>query len=577
MASIIEELKRRQVFRVSLAYGAMAWLLLQIADTILPAFDAPVWTLRALIVFVAAGLPIVIIISWVFEVTPEGVKRTDEVPVDSRFARQAGRKLDFIIIAFLSLALTTIVIDQYVIERITDPGVSTIAVLPLSNYSGTADDYFVDGMTDAIIASLSQISALRVISRNSVMRFKGSQRSSPAIAAELGADAVITGSVARNGNQVQINAQLVNVATDTNLWGETFNREFDDIFSLQSEIAKAIAESIQVEVSAGELERLATTAETSADGYDDYLKGMERFYRLTPTDLEVAIDYFDRALEQNPNSALALSGLGASWIGLQQMGFVAPSVAAPNSEAASLRALKIDPGLAEPYQWLAVIRAGTDHNWNEADRLFSEAIRLNRNFADARISYAHISAARGHFEKAFEQSNIAMELDPYNGWVIGVSGVIHYQDRRYEEAIKLLERALQLSPDLPFVWLALAGVYHNSERFDDAIQAEASYLDSLGMTDERNEFLQRYATNGYLDAMTWLADRMAEISRSIGAQAMWTAFRYAHVGDKENTIEWLLRAYEQNDPNVIFLRLPEFYPLHSDPRVHELMVKLAIL
>lgn len=578
MASIFDELKRRHVFKVALAYAAMAWLAIQVADTVLPVFDVPAWTLRALIVFLAAGLPFVIVISWVFELTPLGVRRTDELQVDSRFARQAGRKLDFVIIAFLSLALITVVIDQYVIDRGTAPEVSTIAVLPLSNYSGSAeDDYFVDGMTDAIIGNLSRIEALRVISRNSAMRFKGSQRTVPAIAAELGAHAVVTGSVARSGDRVQVNIQLVDVSTDTGLWGETFNREFRDIFELQSEIAKSVVEHMRVELSDNDLARLASSAEKSADGYDDYLKGMERFYRLTPSDLEVAIDYFDRALEQNPNSALALSGLGAAWVGLQQMGFVPADVASPNSEAASLRALEIDPSLPEPYQWLAVIRAVTDHDWNEADRLFEEAIRLNGNYADARISYAHMLAARGQFERAFEQSNKAMELDPFNGWVIGVSGVIRYHDHRYEEAIALLERALQLSPDLPFVWLIIAGAYHHTDRFDDAIAAEAAYLATLGLSDDRNEFLRRFATDGYMAAMTWLADRMAEIAHSVGAQEMWTAFRYAHVGETEKVIEWLIKGYDQDDPNMVFLRLPEFYPLHSDPRVQALMVKMAIL
>lgn len=576
MNSLFGELQRRHVLKVTLAYAALAWLLVQIADTVLPAFEAPDWILRAIIIFLAAGLPIVIVVAWVFELTPEGVKRTSDLPVDA-MPRRSGRKLDFVIIAFLSLALTTVVVDQYVIGGDSAPSVSTIAVLPLANLSGNPEeDYFADGMTDAIIANLSNISALRVVSRNSVMRFKGSDRTIPAIAAEIGVDAVVTGSAVRDGDRIRISAQLVDAATDTNLWGETFDGEFRDVFSLQSEIAQTISDRIQVEVKPEELARLSSVASTSSDGYDDYLKGMERFYRLTPPDLRVAIEYFDRALEQNPDSALALSGIAAAWIGLQQMGFVAPSVASPNSEAAALRAIAIDPELAEPHAWLAVIRAGTDRSWSEADRLFEESIRLNPNFADARISYAHMLAARGMFDEAFLQSTHAMELDPLNGWVIGVSGVIRHQSSLYDESVSLLERSLQLSPDLPFVWLVLAGSYHYSGRFDDAVQAEASYLSALGMTDARDELLRRYESDGYESAMRWLADLLAENALAVDAQGMWAAFRYAHAGDEEKTIEWLLRAYEQNDPNIIFLRLPEFYSLHTDPRISELMVKLGI-
>ena len=184
MPSFLEELRRRNVFKVGLAYLAMAWLLLQVGDTVFPAFGAPAWALRALIVFLVAGLPFVVMIAWVFELTPEGVKRTDELPVDSSFTRQTGRKLDFIIIAFLSLALITVVVDRYVLERSMLPEVSTLAVLPLQNLSGNTDeDYFADGMTEALISNLAKVSALRVISRTSVMRFKNSNRSLPAIAA----------------------------------------------------------------------------------------------------------------------------------------------------------------------------------------------------------------------------------------------------------------------------------------------------------------------------------------------------------------------------------------------------------
>ncbi len=401
MPSFLEELRRRNVFKVGLAYLAMAWLLLQVGDTVFPAFGAPAWALQALIVFLVGGLPFVVMIAWVFELTPEGVKRTDELPVDSSFTRQTGRKLDFMIIAFLSLALITVVVDRYVLERSMLPEVSTLAVLPLQNLSGnTAEDYFADGMTEALISNLAKVSALRVISRTSVMRFKNSNRSLPAIAAELGADAVVTGSATRDGDQIRITAQLVDVSTDAVIWGDSFEAEFQNILTVQSEIAQEITERIQIDVTPEELSRLARAAEGSADGYDDYLKGMERFYRLTPRDLEVAIEYFDRSLEQNPNSALAHSGVAAAWIGLQQMGFVPADQASPKSEAAALRALEIDDELAEPHLWLAVIRSWTDYNWSAAEELFTRAIRLNPSYADVRGSYGHLLAVLGRFDES---------------------------------------------------------------------------------------------------------------------------------------------------------------------------------
>lgn len=560
-----------------LAYLALAWLLLQVADTVFPAFGVPEWALRGLIAFLVAGLPFVIMIAWVFELTPEGVKRTDQLPADSGLTRQTGRKLDFVIIAFLSLALITVVIDQYVIERSLIPAVSTLAVLPLQNLSGNADEeYFADGMTEALISNLARVSALRVLSRTSVMRFRGSERSLPAIAAELGADAVVTGSAVRDGDKIRITAQLIDAATDSVLWGESFEGDFQNIFSVQSEIARAITERIQIEVTPEELSRLARAAKGSANGYDNYLKGMERFYRLTPQDLEVAIEYFDRSLEQNPNSALAHSGIAAAWIGLQQMGFVPASEATPKSEAAAFRALEIDPELAEPHVWLAIIRAWSNFNWVTAEELFRKSIDLNPNYADARGSYGHLLAVLGRFDESFTQIEVGLKLDPFNGWIIGQYGVVFHMTHRFDEAINEFERALRISPDLPFVWLALAGSQHYLGHFDEAVRAEASLLTALGMGDESTELSVRYEADGYQAAITWLADLTAEQSSASGAQAYWAALRYAHAGDDEKAIAWLERAYEQHDPSTAFLRMPEFDTLHSDPRVRELMRRLGI-
>ncbi len=577
MPSFLEELRRRNVFKVGLAYMAMAWLLLQVGDTVFPAFGAPAWALRALIVFLVAGLPFVIMIAWVFELTPEGIKRTDELPADSSFTRQTGRKLDFVIIAFLSLALITVLIDRYVIERSLVPEVSTLAVLPLANLSGNPDeDYFADGMTEALISNLARIRALRVVSRTSVMRFKDSSRSLPAIAAELGADAVVTGSVARDGDQIRISAQLIDVSTDAVLWGESFEGDFRNVLSFQSEIARDITSRIQITVTPEELLRIARAAEGSTEGYDDYLKGMQRFYRLTPQDLEIAIEYFDRSLELNPNSALAHSGVAAAWIGLQQMGFVPAGEATPKSEAAAFRALEIDPELAEPHVWLAIIRAWGNFEWSAAEELFEKAIGLNPNYADARGSYGHLLAVLGRFEESLAQIEVGLELDPFNSWIIGQYGVVFHMTHRFDEAIVEFERALRISPDLPFVWLVLAASHHYLGHFDEAVRAEASLLTALGMSVDSAELSARYETDGYQAAITWLADLTAERSAASGAQAYWAALRYAHTGDDEKTIEWLERAYEQHDPNTPFLRLPEFDHLHSDPRVRELIRRLGI-
>ena len=576
MANFFEELKRRNVVKVSIAYLAMAWLLLQVADTVLSAFEAPAWMLQLLILLFALGVPVVIGIAWVFELTPDGVMRTDDMP-RQRSVGTPGRKLDFVIIALLALALVAVVIDQYIIDADSVPSVSRLAVLPLANLSGRDDEqYFVDGMTDALIGNLAKVSALQVVSRTSVMRFKGTDRSLPAIAAELGVQVILEGSAIHEGDRIRITAQLIDAAKDRLLWAETYDRNFKDVFIVQSEIAQTIADAIRIAVTPEEAARLAQSAGASTDGYDDYLKGMQRFYRLTPADLETALKHFDISLEQNPNSALAHSGVAATWIGLQQMGFVPSSEATPKAEAAARRALQIDNELAEPHLWLAIVRAWGNWQWDEAEELFQRAIELNPSYADPRTSYGHLLAVFGRFDEAFAQMETAVALDPYNGWIRGVRGVIFHMAHQYDAAINELEEALRISPDLPFAWLALAASYHAMGRLDEAIDAEASLMLALGDTEGERLYVKTYQESGYLAAMSWLADRAAEHSTATGTLGWWAALRYAHAGQDEKAIEWLQRAFEQRDPNLPFLRIPEFDELHSDPRVRAIMQQIAI-
>ena len=578
MASFFEELRRRNVFKVGIAYLAMTWLLMQVADLVLSAFGVETGVMQTLIIVFAVGFPIAIGAAWAYELTPDGVIRSEDVPAESGIPRRTGRKLDFVIIAFLSLALITVVIDQYIIEGSPFPEVSTLAVLPLVNLSGEPDqEYFADGITEALITSLAKVSALRVVSRTSIMRFKGSDRSLPAIAAELDADAIVEGSVIRDGDRIRITAQLIDAKTDQHLWAESYDRDFQDVFILQSEIAKAIAQEVRIAITPEESARLAQAAELSTDGYDAYLKGMQHFYRLTPQDLETALQYFDLSLEQNPNAPLAHAGVAAAWVGLQQMGFVPSGEAAPKAEAAALRALELDGDNVEAHVWLGVIRAWVDWDWDAAEALFLRAIELNPSSGDARIPYSHMLALFGRFDEGLLQSEQALRLDPFNGWFIGVYGVELYMAGRHDEAIASFQEALRISPDLPFVWIVLAGSYHVTGQFDKAIEAEGSLMAALGDTDSQHLLIQTYKEEGYEKATGWLADFWAERSAATGSLAWLVAYRYVHAGQDEKAIEWLERAYEQRDPNLPFFEVPEFQNLRTDPRVRDLMRRVGVL
>lgn len=578
MASFLEELRRRNVFKVCIAYLAIAWLLLQVGDTVLPAFDVAPWLFRALIIMVALGFPVTVVIAWVYELTPEGVMRSEDVPPQRSIARQTGRKLDFVIIAFLSLALIAVVVDKYLMDAPPFPVLPVLAVLPLANLSGDPEqEYFADGMTDALITSLAKVRAWRVVSRTSIMRFKGTNRSLAAIAAELGVDAIIQGSVIRDRDRIRITVQLIDAETDQHLWAESYDRDFQDVFFLQSEIAKTIAQEVQIAVTPEESARLARAAEVSTDGYDAYLKGLQHFYRLMPHELETALQYFDISLEQNPDSALAHSGVAAAWIGLQQMGFLPSSKATPKAEAAALRALEIDPDLAEAHHWLAVVRSWSNWKWAAAEELFKRAIELNPSYGDARTSYSHLLAVLGRFDEALVQAELAIELDPLNGWFQGIYGVDLHMVHRYDEAIETFQEAIRLSPNLPFVWLVLSGSYHFAGRFEEAVDAEGALWAALGDTESQRLLMQKYSEHGYQKAMTWSADLAAERSDAKGAAGVWVAYRYSRAGQDEKVIEWLQRGFDQRDPTMPYFLVPELDNVRSDPRVQELMRQMDLL
>ena len=318
------EIRRRNVFKVGVAYLAFAWLTVQIAAIVLPAFDIPQWAMQALIFAFALGLPIVLVCAWVYELTPEGLKRTEDAPAEPAPALHKGRKLDFAIITVLSLALVAVVVNRYVID--TQPPDDTIAVLPFANLSGDPDEeYFADGMTEALIANLAKIESLKVISRTSAMRFKDTTLPLPEVAAALHATRVVEASTQRDGGHVRIIAQLVDGATDRHLWAETFDRDLADVLTLQSELAQQIAREIQAAVTPEEAERLGASERVNPAAYEAYLRGMQHFYRLTPPEIDNAEMYFEQALMLDADFARALAGRALVWVARAQTGAMSPN------------------------------------------------------------------------------------------------------------------------------------------------------------------------------------------------------------------------------------------------------------
>ena len=293
ISRLINELRRRNVFRSGAAYVVGAWLLIQVFDILLETFAAPVWTMRVIVVALAVGFPVVLILAWVYEITTQGVKRTAEVSAEELLSRYAGRQTDFTIIGVLLVGVILFAAERFHwIDFGTEPTVQirSIAVLPLDNLSGDPEqDFFVDGMTETLITELSKIAALRVISRQSVMRFKDTDESLPEIARILNVDAVVEGSALLIGERVRITVQLINATTDVHLWADNYDRDTSDVLAIHSDVARAIAHEIQIVVTPEEAALLADVREVNPQAHRLYLLGQYHHHRFDPEDMHKAI------------------------------------------------------------------------------------------------------------------------------------------------------------------------------------------------------------------------------------------------------------------------------------------------
>jgi serine/threonine-protein kinase len=398
------------------------------------------------------------------------------------------------------------------------PQISSLAVLPLRNLSGDPEqDYFVDGMTEALMTDLSKIGALKVISRSSAMRYKGTEKPLAEIARELDVDAVIEGSVVREGDRVGITAQLIEAATATNLWADRYDREISSILALQGEVAQAIAREIQVTLTPEEESLLTRARQVNPEAYDAYLKGLFHWYELTPADLDTALQYFELALEKDPDYAPAQVGIYFVWAGRQQMGLTPASEAGPKARAAALRAVEMDDTLAEAHNALAGMKTWTDWDWEGADTAFQRALELDPSFAFAHAMYSHLLITVGRIDEALVHSERALELDPYNVLFKAFHGVVLFYDRRYDDALATFRAVLAMQPDHPTALGFLEELLIKMGRRDELLEVQRQRI--ANDAELVSAFEQGLAEAGYEGAQRRIADLLAaRYERSGGAQ-----------------------------------------------------------
>ena len=450
--------------------------------------------------------------------------------------------------------------------------------LPLSNLTGDPkQEYFADGMTEALITNLGKIRALRVISRTSAMWFKGTDMALREIARELNVDVVVEGSAQRVGHEASITVRVIDALTENQLWSHVYQRDVSNVLLLQSELARDIAREIEIAITPREQALLAAAKPVNVEAYEAYLKGIFHWYKLTPQDLEAAFDYYELALENDPDHALAYVGI-ADALGTRAhaLGLVPSAEVYPQAKAAALRALELDDTLAQAHDIMARIKWVWDRDTPAAAAGFRQAIALNPNYPDARAIYSQLLEATGRCEEAIEEAQRATELDPYNSFL-----QLNYAARLsclgdYDEAIERLEGVLSTVPNSPIALLYLWNAYYQKGMYDEALVAATKHLELQGF--ELTDALTRGgATAGYPGAMALAAATLAAHANTTFVQPTKVARLYAHAGQNDLALEWLEKAYEQHDTWMVYVKAePPFQGMRGDPRFQDLMRRIDL-
>jgi TolB-like protein/Tfp pilus assembly protein PilF len=525
--SLFSELKRRNVFRVAIAYTVIAWLLAQVADLAFDNFGTPEWVSKTILFLLVLGFPLAIFFAWAFELTPEGLKKEKDVVREASITAHTGRKLDYSIIVLLVIALGYFVWESRIADRSLEVDQATeqvaaataedaviendksIAVLPFDNRSSREEDeFFTEGIHDDLLTTIAKIGSMKVISRTSVMAYKDTTKNIREIAKELGVANILEGGVQRSGNQVRINVQLIDAATDRHLWAEIYDRELtaENIFSIQSEISKAIADALQATLSPEEQEKLEVVHTHSLEAYESYLLGRKLWTARTADSNAESVKHFQHAIDLDPAYALAYVGLSDAYRFKVYYEGADPGDVFPLARRALETALQINDQLGEAYASLGTLKRNA-RDYSGADADFRRAIELSPNHLPSYNWYALSLGYQGRNEEALAMYRKGLALDPLSAVLRSNVGYQLFAVGRFDEARKSFERSIAMHPTSGFGYSGYA-VYHAGVR---------------GRID---------------DAALWMSNAL-EVDPTDAGTMGFLAFMYLTLGDSDTAEQWL--------------------------------------
>src|SRR5216110_184557 len=573
--NFFSELKRRNVYKVAVAYIVAGWALSQGIAQVLPVFDVPNWAIRLIVLLIMIGLPVALSLAWAFELTPEGIKRTDAADAVGQHSR--GHTWIYIVVIAAAFSIGLFFLGRFSAgNKTASPvGISnkSIAVLPFDNLIRDPDNaYFCEGVQDEILTRLAKVADLKVISRTSTQHFKSTPDNLPQIAKQLGVTNILEGSVQKSNDQVRVNVQLINALTDAHLWADTYDRKLTDIFAVESDIAKTIAETLRAKLSGSEKSSIAKAPTANPEAYELYLKGRFFWNKRTGTDLRKAIDYFDQAIAKDPNYALAYVGLADSYLLLSSYAAVSPAESLPPARSALKKALELDDSLAEAHASFGLLTTLELDLHRALDEL-KRAVELKPNYATAHhwLALAHLTLAQ--FDSAISEAKRAIELDPLSLVINADTSWIYFSARRYDEADAQVRKTLEIGPQFFLAHYYFGEVLQFKAHLSEAI---AEFQKAFELNNDPYSLAmlgQAYARNGQRDEAQKILARLNEEAKSHYVAPYALALVQIGLGDKDRAIEELDHAYREQETNYLFaIKVdPMLDDLRRDPRFEALV------
>jgi len=573
--SFFAELKRRNVYKVAIAYIIAGWAVSQGIAQVFPVFDVPNWVIRLIVLFIIIGLPIALVLAWMFELTPQGIMRTEAADAMPQAARPKKHVWIYVVVIGAAISIGLFFLGRYTAGNKTAAATpnelpaKSIAVLPFVDLSPAKDqEYFCDGISEEILDALAKVEGLRVVARTSSFSFKAKNADVAEIAQKLNVQNILEGSLRREGNRIRITAQLVNAHDGFHIWSDTFERELGGVFAVQDEITRSIVDALKIKFAV----TLPPRTGQNTEAYDLYLQGLYLSNKSDEENLRKSLNLFQRALDKDPTLSRAWVGIAKVWFWLADA-YVKPLQAYQAVESAATKALELNENDAEAHAYLSEAKRVLHWDWKTGERELQRAVEIDPNSAMAHLLFAHHRLCSGDLAGGQIELDEAKRLDPLSPLISDHQAVLFLYSDRLDDAVAAAKRTLTLDPNYNYLEPTLARVYREQGKLEDAL---ALYLKAQQGTHEPNAGLAiAYARLGRItEAQRMLQQLIDKANRGYVAGEQ-IACVFVALDNHDEAFRWLNRAVDEHSGNVITIHR-ELRPLYSDSRFPLLLRRMGI-